>query len=73
MNTPCGEYVTALIAKPADTDEHRIGTCVQLLLDNREDILDYITTVMTTSRPGSRKHELAEEIWLLLDGCGVAA
>lgn len=66
------DYVTALLAQSADTIEHRIGNCVQLL-DDREDILDHITTVMTTNQPGSRGHEVAQEIWLLLDGCGVAA
>lgn len=60
------EYVrTLLVDMPTGSIEHEIGRHVWELSDN-EDVLVYLTELMTVNAPNTRAFEIAWDIWVLM-------
>ncbi|WP_433568097.1 hypothetical protein ACQP1O_42855 (plasmid) [Nocardia sp. CA-151230] len=68
------DYVKALLAGEEGSLPRIIGERVwALAMADRDQLLEYLTGVMSTNAPSSREFEVAYEIWLLMGERGVAA
>lgn len=65
-------YIKALLGADRASASYEIGWQVWMM-PGRDQILEYLTTVMTANRAGTRAFEIAYEIWLLMGERGVAA
>jgi hypothetical protein len=65
-------HVSALLKAEESSPEYEIGWAVWMTR-GRDDVLEYLTEVMTSNMPGSRSFEVAREITLLLGVTGAAA
>ena len=65
-------YIKALLDSDHESPSYRIGWRVWMM-SSRDEILEYITHVMSANAPESRAFEVAYEIWLLTGARGVAA
>lgn len=59
------EYVKSLLELPRGSVGHDIGTRVWEL-STRDDVLVYLTAVMTRNAASSRSFEIAWDIWALM-------
>lgn len=66
------EYVDALVAAPDGSVDHEIGRRVWEL-STRDDILVYLTEVMTDNARDTRAFRVAWMVWKLLSGIEAAA
>lgn len=65
-------YVAALVEAPDNSVDHEIGRRVWEL-STRDDILVYLTQVMTDNARESRAFRVAWMVWKLLSGIEAAA
>ncbi|WP_405137487.1 hypothetical protein [Nocardia sp. NBC_01388] len=65
MTAASVDYAKELVWWPEGTAEHEIGTRVGEL-STREEILAYLTEVMTTYAPDTRLFDIAWDVWVLM-------
>lgn len=66
------DYVALLLDAPDDSVDHEIGRRVWEL-STRDEILEYLTEVMTENVKGTRAFNVAWMVWKLLSGIEAAA
>lgn len=74
MNRDGIEYVKDLLDNEKDPAVRDIAKRVWTLsIKNRDEVLIYLTRIMTANPPPSRAFEVAREIWWLMGERGAAA